>query len=354
MIVHFLLALIEFFLINWLGRHSISSGYYWLTTLQDVEQSPLFNATFRILAPTIYLVITAAVWYAIGLDEIVRDYWRVTVFYFVIRTGYQLVVGRRRIVRWGYQAVVAVIATSLSVLIYQKLLADRSTVLPSGRGLTDQLWIVVIGFVYLSLRSIAWPTLGKSNDEKREDYLRAEYDSLRGKFGATVTEASASRPVEVIAYSVMIYESFNRPPIYQWLERHLLFPGGFAHTLGPMQVTTSAALPNQGLVRLGVERINAIFEQAMEAVKKKSPEIFIGGKKPTLTERDLGAFAAGGVQLTRFEEIHRVYQSTIVREAASLYNVRSDYPDQIASIFRFLRDNYYKDIRGPGSDEGLI
>jgi hypothetical protein len=353
-IVHFLLALIEFFLINWLGRHSISSGYYWLTTLQDVEQSPLFNATFRILAPTIYLVITAAFWYAIGLDEIVRDYWRVTVFYFVIRTAYQLAAGRRRIVRWGYQAVVAVIATSFSVVIYQRLLTNRSALLPSGRGLTDQLWIVVIGFVYLALRSIAWPTLGKSNDEKRDDYLHAEYNSLRKQFGATVTEAATSRPAEVIAYSIMIYESFNRPPIYQWLERHLLFQGGFAHTLGPMQVTTSLALPNEGLVRLGVERVNAILEQALEAVKRKSPEIFIGGKKPTPTEQKLGASASGEVYLTRFAEIHRVYQSTIVREAASLYNVRSDYPDKIASIFRFLRDNYYKDIRGPGSDEGLI
>jgi hypothetical protein len=82
----------------------------------------LFNATFRVLAPTIYLVITAALLYAIGADNLVRDYWRVTVIYFAMRTVYQLAAGRRRIVRWGYQAVVAAIATSLSVLVYRELL----------------------------------------------------------------------------------------------------------------------------------------------------------------------------------------------------------------------------------------
>lgn len=340
-------------MINWLGRHSRSSGYWWLTTLQDVEQAPLFNATFRVLAPTIYLVITAALLYAIGADNLVRDYWRVTVFYFAIRTIYQLAAGRRRIVRWGYQAVVAAIATSLSVLVYQKLLTDRAVLLPSGRGLTDQLWIVVIGFVYLAMRSITWPTLGKSNDEKRYDYLHAEYNTLRNKFGSIVTRTASSRPSEAIAYAVMIYESFNRPPIAQWLERHLLYPSGYANTLGPMQVTTELLLPDEELVRLGVERINTHLQQAWDTVKKKSPEIFMAGPRPTPFEQDAGKTVSGQVELTRFEELHRVYQSTIVREAASLYNVRSDYPGHIASIFQFLRDNYYRDIAGPGSDEGL-
>lgn len=352
-VAHFALALVEFVVINWLGRHSRSSGYWWLTTLQDVEQAPLFNATFRVLAPTIYLVITAAFLYAIGADDFVRDYWRVTVFYFVIRTVYQLAAGRRRIVRWGYQLLVAAVAISLSVLVYQKLLTDRAAILPSGRGLTDQLWILVIGFVYLAMRSITWPTLGKSDDEKRNDYLHAEYNILRKKFGSVVTRTAASRPSEVIAYAVMIYESFNRPPVAQWVERHLLYPSGYAHTLGPMQVTTDLLVPDEELVRLGVERINAHLQTAWDVVKRKSPEIFISGRRATPIEQDAGKTVAGHVEVTRFEQLHRVYQSTVVQEAASLYNVRRDYPGQIASIFQFLRDNYYREIAGPGSDEAL-
>jgi hypothetical protein len=348
-VAHLILALVEFFAINWLGRHSRSSGYWWLTTLQDVEQAPLFNATFRVLAPTIYLVITATLLYASGADNLVRDYWRVTVFYFAIRTVYQLAAGRRRIVRWGYQAVVAAVAISLSVLVYQEFLTDRAALLPSGRGLTDQLWIVVIGFVYLAMRTIAWPTLGKSDDEKRNDYLHAEYKTLRNKFGAIVTRSASSRPAEVIAYAVMIYESFNRPPAAQWVERHLLYPNGYAHTLGPMQVTTDLPLPDGELVRLGVETINTHLQQAWDTVKKKSPDFFIAGRKATPIEQDAGQTVSGQVELSRFEQLHPAYQSIIVQEAASLYNVRSDYPGQIASIFQFLRDNYYRDIAGVGS-----
>jgi hypothetical protein len=248
---------------------------------------------------------------------------------------------------------VAAAATALSVLIYQELLTDRAALLPSGRGLTDQLWILVIAFVYLAMRSITWPTLGKSNDEKRNDYLHAEYDALRSKFGSIVTRTASSRPSEAVAYAVMIYESFNRPPIAQWLERHLLYPSGYANTLGPMQVTTELLLPDEELVRLGVERINAHLQQAWDTVKKKSPEIFMAGPRPTPIQQDAGKTVSGQVALTRFEQLHRAYQSTIVREAARLYNVRSDYPGHVVSIFQFLRDNYYRDIAGPGSDEGL-
>jgi hypothetical protein len=271
----------------------------------------------------------------------------------LIRTIYQLAYGRRRIVRWGNQAFVAAVAISLSVLVYHQLLTDRSAVLPSGRGLTDQLWIVVIGFVYLALRGVSWPRFGKSNEEMRTNYLHGAYNSLRKKYGAIVTDTAASRPVEAIAYAIMLYESFNRPPVFQWVERHFLFPGGFARTLGPMQVGTEVSLPNEKMVALGVERVNADFVEAIEAVRRNRPDIFVGGNRPTPIEQDRDVSGSGEVQLRKFEEIARSYQSAVVREAASRYNVRSDYPDQIESIYTFLRDNYYQDIRGPVDSNDL-
>jgi hypothetical protein len=182
--------------------------------------------------------------------------------------------------------------------------------------------------------------------------MRAEYESLRAKFGPVVTGAASSRVTEAIAYSVMIYESFNRPPIYQWIERHMLYPFGQADTLGPMQVTTMVALPDEELVRLGVERVNKIFEKAVLLVRRDSPEIFAPTPRPRPNEVESDTLAPHAGSLSRFEDLHRGYQSKVVAKTASLYNVRSDYPDQVASIFRFIRDNYYQDVRGP--DAALI
>jgi hypothetical protein len=346
-IIHFFVALIEFFVINWLGKHSVSSGYYSLTFIQGIEEAPLFNVMFRVLAPTAYLIITGAIWYAAGLDDVVRDYWHVTAFYFLIRWTYNFAVGRWKLLRLSNQLIVATLAMALSFVVSRELLVNKEIILPSTRGLTDQLWIILIGFVYLALRGIEWPTLGKSNDEKREEYVRAQYTALKRRFGEIVSKTAANRPSELVSYAVMIYESFNRPRIYQWVENFVLFPAGRARTLGPMQVTTTLRLPDEELVRLGVERVNANFDTAIAGLKKESPEIFAVGKQRIPEAPGSLNITALDVQAARFDDVHRSYQSKIVMRAASLYNVRSDYPNQVAGIFQILRDTYYSDLTGP-------
>ena len=67
-----LLAIVEFLVINWQGKYSISSGYYQISFVRNVEEAPLFNKIFRILAPTVFLVLVVAGLYSIGLDGYVR------------------------------------------------------------------------------------------------------------------------------------------------------------------------------------------------------------------------------------------------------------------------------------------
>jgi hypothetical protein len=239
LIVQALLAVLEFLLVNWVGRHSISAGYYPISFVHDEERSPLFNAVFRVLAPTVFLVITAAIWYSVGLDEVVQQYWRVTVFYFGIRWAFNLVTGRGRLLRWVNQVIIAALAIGLSYLTYQQILIDRTSLLPSARGLTDQVWIIVILFLYSTYNRLTLDNTQRSAGKRREDYINAQYKKFRRRFGAIVQEESTSTAAEAIAYSVMIYESFNRPPIYQAIERWILHPLGLAKSLGPMQVQVS-------------------------------------------------------------------------------------------------------------------
>ena len=120
--LHVLLAILEFFIVNWMGKHTISSGYYQISFIQAVEDSPLFNAVFRILAPTVFLAITAAIWYALGLDAVIRQYWDVTALYFAVRWGFNVVVGRSTLLNWGKQFVTAALAVALSMVVSEQLL----------------------------------------------------------------------------------------------------------------------------------------------------------------------------------------------------------------------------------------
>ncbi len=55
LLAHVLLAALLFMIVNWIGRHSIASGYHQLTLFAKVDEAPAFNFVFRVLAPTVFL-----------------------------------------------------------------------------------------------------------------------------------------------------------------------------------------------------------------------------------------------------------------------------------------------------------
>lgn len=333
-LIHTLLAGLEFLLINWIGRHSISAGYYPISLIQEEERSPVFNLVFRLLAPTVFLIITAALWYSVHLDTVVQQYWRVTLFYFVLRLTFNLVTGRRRLVRWVNQVAVASMATGLSYLTSQQLLADRSILLPSARGLTDQVWIVVILFLYSTYNQLAVNQTRRAARNRREDYIKSQYITFKRSYGSVVQAAAGSTVVEAIAYSIMVYESFNRPPLYQWIEAWLLHPLGVAKSLGPMQVQVKRRLPNLELVRAGVRKVREDWDQAWTHTFGGSAEASTRSADPP----GEGSAAADITQLSCF------YREQLVRATAASYNIRSDYPDQVLGVYATLISNYYQEL----------
>lgn len=339
---HLLIAVLEFFAINWLGRHSISAGYQRISFIQTVEDAPLFDFAFRVLAPTIFLAVSAALLYALNWDGLVRDYWRVTLLYFGVRWTYNVLMSRARLINWRKQGLITLIAVALSFVVSEQLLIHRSVVLPSARGLSDEFWIVIIGFLYVTAGRVRWPTLGPSAEERKQAYLKERYNYFRRRFGSVVSQHASSAMAEVLSYAVMIYESFNRPSAYQLIENLVLFPIGVANTLGPMQVTTSLRLPADEMVKLGVEHVNSALESALAEMKREQPQglsVYIrrdhdGGYEIPYDESfDLNRIT--------FEKIPSYYQLELVQKAAAKYNIRSDYPEEVAGVFGFLRDNYY-------------
>jgi hypothetical protein len=336
-LIYILLASLEFFFINWMGRLSISSGYYQITFIQRVEDAPLFNVVFRILAPTVFLVLIATLFYAIGFEGDLGQFWIVTVYYFALRWSYNLMMGRNALLNWPKQIITATLGIGLSYLAAKYILVYREALLPSGRGLTDQLWIVIIGFIYVSATRVAWPGIGSSAEERRAKYLRHQFDLAHRRFGHVIASAASSRAAEALSYAVLLYESFNRPPLYQAIERNLLFPAGLAQSLGPMQVPTQLALEDSDLVRLGVEKMNAAFESGLTD--------FLAASEDARRSAAHGADDNDLLGLPPvFARLQTYYQDEVIHRAASQYNARSDYPREVAGIFAFLRSDHFSEL----------
>lgn len=341
---HVLLGLLEFFLINWLGRHSVSSGYYQISFIQSFEEAPLFNIVFRVLAPSVFLVLTAAAWYALGADEIVIGYWRVTLYYFGARWIFNLAMGRGALLRWGNQAVIAALAIGLSYVVDRSFLVDRVAVLPSARALVDELWIVVIIFLYHTYRQVSTEQSEDQISRRRTQYIKGRYRKLRKRFHEVVEAASPSRTVEALAYSVMIYETFNRPTPFQLIERYLLFPLRLAKSLGPMQVRTDSALSDADLVGIGIRKLDRDLEASVREEARESPHASIRARRDNEDGIELPFKKGDDWDHLKYDEIGPYAQHGALKRTLAKYNVRSDYPEQVLGILGVLREELYRDL----------
>lgn len=350
-LAHLCLAALAFFAVNWLGRHAISAGYHQISFIADSDDAPAFNTIFRILAPIVFLVVTAGFWYSLGGDAIVAEYYRVTILYFAVRWGFSIATGRRLLLNWPKQFMIGTVSVALSFALYSKVLRYRHNLLPDPANLANELWIVIILFLYSTVNQVEW-SLGPSAAKRRHDYIVSRYRQYVLQFGAVVRDTADSRLAEAIAYAILIYESFNRPPFYQMVERYVLFPVGLSRSLGPMQVRTDTVITDDESVRAGVRKVARDMPAAIEEVRKSHAYYFDSQARRDASEGlELPRHIAPLVDSSSIPIPPSMY-GDVAAAVAKSYNIRSDYPQQVESIFLELRETFYRDLNPLSQEQG--
>lgn len=316
-LVHVLLAGLLFFLANWLGSHSISSGYHLITLFERVDEAPAFNFVFRVLTPLIYLVLVAALAYRVGLDEWTTGLYLVVVYYFVLRWSFNAIIGRGRLLNWPLQLLIASVTVLAAYQLHGTLLSKPENLLPDAAGLTNELWLLVIAYLYNVLNRVPFTHAGAAR--RRAAYIRHRYRLLSQQFSRQVTPLARNGAEEALVYAVMIYETFNRPWIYRLIERRILFPAGLGTSLGPMQVQIA-----------NVEKVD------------DATGVEVGAQKLLLAYR--AALPAAERQVSDWSGVEgRSWHAKVlaVRQAAHQYNIRGAYGDEVQSIFESLVQDFY-------------
>lgn len=322
--VHVLLAVVLFFVMNWIGRHAVTSAkYYQITYFSRFDDAPAFNVAFRVLAPVVYIIVVGALLYYLGLGEYVRSIWLVVAYQQIGRWGYLLLWGRGLLLRWGTQVAIGAASILLAYAAYRQIISDPRRLLPDFNNLTNELWLVVLVFLYKLVDSVYAPSEG--NEAQKVRYLGSRYRELSHRFGQLIAEVTPEREIHALIYAVLIYETFNRPAITRILERTLPRRGRL-RSYGPMQVQSKEVISDAQSVRAGAERLRDRYLARRAELKAERTQRF--GESVTDDRYWVG-------------ELRR--QSA--EEAAKSYNVRSDYADEVLSIREFLIEKYYPELK---------
>src|SRR3954466_13707384 len=153
-LVQFTLAVLLFFAINWVGEHSGTFGYLKLGLSVREDSAPAFNFLLKALAPTVYVILLATVFYAIYRDGLVRNIWLLSVYYFAFRLAFNLVLGRAALLNWFSVVGQSAVGIGASYLAYHHVVMPRKPLFPSTESIGNQLWVIVALFVYAVFNNV--------------------------------------------------------------------------------------------------------------------------------------------------------------------------------------------------------
>jgi len=311
---HFLFAVALFYIVNWIGRHAISAGYLSLSLFAKADEAPAFNFVFRVLAPVVYLFLLGTALYAVNRDDLVHQLYWVTIYYVAIRWFYNVAAERATLMNWKLQLVVAAVTIALSYEAYDRLIRYRKNILPDLSTISNELWIIILLFLYTTANSVVVEPIAARR--RRIRYIRERYLRFKTQFGDIIEREAPDREFQVLVYAVLIYEAFNRPRIARIIESYVLFPLGRSHTLGVMQVESKRRISDRESVTLGIRKLLTTRESAAARLRRRLGDDF------------------GGVDITRISEEY----------ALKKYNIRSDYLGEIEDLKQLLIEKFYPDM----------
>jgi len=264
-LIHLVLAILLFFVVNWIGKHSSTFGYLQLSLRYREDAAPAFNFALKTLAPTVYIILVATFLYSIQRDAFVHHLWFVAIYYFAFRLLYNISFGRALLLDLWSQAFQAGFGIWASYLAYVHLIIRKHPLFPDIDSIGNQLWVVIALFLYAILNNVRTSPTGSVRRKNR--YLRSRFRVLSALYGDLIQKQFPEKYQRLVAYAVLIYETFNRPWLARLVER-VVFPWG-SKTIGPIQVQTTEPLTDQEAVRLGLQRLHECFEATRQELSGK-------------------------------------------------------------------------------------
>lgn len=270
-IIHIFLAIVLFLIINFIGANSYSVGYMNLSIVYKEDTAPSLNLALRIFAPIVYLIIVSAIFAEANLLNLNHNIWLVVLYYIIFRLVVinLIVYNRFKLLNWTREVVCTLITTGLAYYVYNYFIRDNKYIFPNFTDITNEVWILIILFLFQFLSVVTNQSTEKSK-KRKEDYVCYKYKKFKKEYGKNIDKIEKKLPLKILLYSIMIYEDFNRPPLIRFFENMISRVFKKKMTLGIMQVKTQYYISNDTSIELAIKKIH----KALAVYKKAAIECY--------------------------------------------------------------------------------
>ncbi len=267
-VLYVLLAVALFFIQNWIGSQSYGAGYIRFSLLDEKDEAHSLNFMLKVIGPTIFLILIAAAsqYFSGGIDS--TGLYRVVLYYVAMRISMIFVFQRALIVNWLRISAYYGSMILLAVVFQKRFISSVETLLPDFVAIKNEIWLLILIFLY-QLGNSQLPTrpIGYAETEtaylpellpRKRRYILRMHKRLIATYGDIVsTETKGNSQLGIVAYSILLFENFNRPSFVRWFERLWVRWVKSSGTTGIMQVHGETPLSDDESVRLGCQMLHS-------------------------------------------------------------------------------------------------
>lgn len=271
--LHIILAIILFFLQNWIGSKAYSKGYIRFSLLDDKDEALSLNYVIKVFGPIVYLILTVTLFQYLKFDSINADIINVIYYYIGIRLMLIFLYQRATIVNWTRIFFYYLSIVIISNIIHKNFIASVDTLLPDFTQIKNEIWLLIIIFIYQlgngfeeknpnnEIFETSKAYLPEIKNRKRK-YILNNYSRLNNQYGKLINEISKDdKSFGLIIISILIFENFNRPRIIRFIERIWVRLIKEKTTQGIMQTYSDKPLSDTGSVKKGTEYLFSKYSE---------------------------------------------------------------------------------------------
>ncbi len=275
-----ILAIILFFVQNWIGSKSYTIGYISFSLLDDKDEALSLNFVIKVFGPIIFLILILSLFDFFNIDRSNIQVSRIIYFYLGLRLSLIILFERVTIVNWA-----RIIFFYLSILLVTKIIEKRfidsvSSLLPDLVEIKNELWLLIILFLYQvgngfrEDKSSPEPELYRDfsleikNRKKR--YILKKQKNFETMYGHIINEIEPNdKAFKLIIICILIYENFNRPRIVRFFERLICKTFNRKTTQGIMQFSSKEVISDSESIKLGTLHLHGKY---LKYLKDKAEE----------------------------------------------------------------------------------
>jgi hypothetical protein len=254
---HTILAVILFFMVNWIGKHAVDFGYVSTSLFEEPNENIALNLFIRTLSPSVFIIIISSATVLIGRPELRLGILNVVFYYYFFRACIIFFFNRHRLISWTRYFGNALFGSAVAVLAYHYLILPNRSLLPDLQAAGNELWLALLAFLYAVANKI--PLSGGPGARRRNAFVRVHYTTARRLFGDQIDAAITDNLLKLVAYSILIYEDYCRPPAIRSLERLAWWKK--RRTTGIMQVSAAEVLTDEESVTRGLSILSTSWEK---------------------------------------------------------------------------------------------